>query len=649
MFHYNIFNSLKRLLLASSRRTKQLIVAFTDFISLSLAVLLALLISNQSILELNFDEILRLTWIPIFSIFIFYLSGVYSSVLRYINFSVIYLLSRSITLTLVLNTTLKFLFSFMQGYFPFLSGFSGSTITLTGWALGVLMTFFLVIGSRLWAYYLFSDDNSEKRVVIYGAGSAGIQLAGALRVSSEMQPVAFIDRDSSLHDTFLGGIKVLHPKKLEKLVKRNKVDEVLIAIPSASRSILRELLKEIEKYSVKVRILPGLAELAQGKVLVSELKEVDITDLLGRYEVEANQELLDKNIVNKTVLITGAGGSIGSEIARQVAKNSPETLVILDSNEFALYEIKKEIESSRFNIRLKTIIASVTNKKRMMDVFHTFDVDTVYHSAAYKHVPLVEENPFEGVFNNIIGTKACLEAAIDSKTETFVLISTDKAVRPTNIMGATKRFAEMILQSYSKDNQVTRMTMVRFGNVLGSSGSALPLFQSQIKEGGPVTVTDPEVTRYFMSIPEAAELVIQAGAMGEGGDVFILDMGESMKILDLAKRLINLSGLEVKDENHDNGDIEIIFTGLRPGEKLYEELLIGDNVSKTEHQQILRAQEEFVEKEEIERLIGELKEAEKNNDVLTLKHIFKRVINGYESEEKIVDVISLQKIKTHKI
>ena len=640
---------MKRLLLASSRRTKQLIVASTDFISLIVAVLLALLISNQSLLELNFDEILRLIWIPIFSIFIFYLSGVYSSVLRYINFSVIYLLSRSIIITLVLITSLKFLFSLMQVYFPLLSSYSGSTITLTGWALGVLMTFFLVIGSRLWAYYLFSDNNSEKKIVIYGAGSAGIQLAGALRVSTEMQPVAFIDRDSSLHGTSLGGIKVLHPKKLEKLVKRNKVDEVLIAIPSASRSILRELLKEVEEYSVKVRILPGLAELAQGKVLVSELKEVDITDLLGRYEVEANQELLDKNIVNKTVLITGAGGSIGSEIARQVAKNNPKTLIILDSNEFALYEIKKEIESSVPNIRLKTIIASVTNKKRMMDVFHTFEVDTIYHSAAYKHVPLVEENPFEGVFNNIIGTKACVEAAIDSQTETFVLISTDKAVRPTNIMGATKRFAEMILQSYSKDNKVTRMTMVRFGNVLGSSGSALPLFQSQIKEGGPVTVTDPEVTRYFMSISEAAELVIQAGAMGEGGDVFVLDMGESVKIVDLAKRLINLSGLEIKDENHHNGDIEIIFTGLRPGEKLYEELLIGDNVSKTQHQQILRAQEEFIEKEEIERLIGELKEAEKNNDVMTLKNIFRRVIHGYESEEKIVDVISMQKTETHSI
>ena len=639
---------MKKLLLASSRKTKQFIAASVDFVSLSVAVLAALLVSNQIISELNLEEILKLSWIPIFSIFIFYLSGVYNSVLRYIDFSVIYLLSRSIVLTLILNFILKFVFNLLLAYIPFLSGNPSSLITLTGWLFGVLMTFFLIIGSRICAHYFFSFSHSDKRVVIYGAGSAGIQLAGALRVSSEMQPVAFIDRDSSLHDTFLGGIKVFHPKKLEKLVRKNKVDEVLIAIPSASRSILRELLKEIEDYSVKVRILPGLAELALGKVLVSELKEVDITDLLGRYEVEANQELLDRNIKGKTVLITGAGGSIGSEITRQVARNRPKTLIILDANEYALYEIKNEIESSIPNTNLKSVISSVTNKKRMKEICQNFSVDTIYHTAAYKHVPLVEQNPFEGVFNNIIGTKACVESAIESKVKTFVLISTDKAVRPTNIMGATKRFAEMILQSYSNENDidnVTRMSMVRFGNVLGSSGSAIPLFQQQIKEGGPVTVTDPEVTRYFMSIPEAAELVIQAGAMGEGGDVFVLDMGEPVRIVDLAKRLINLSGFEVKDENHPNGDIEIIFTGLRPGEKLYEELLIGDKVSKTEHQQILRAEEEFITKQEIERFIEELKEAEKNNDVFALKEIFKKVIHGYKSEQDEADVISLQILK----
>ena len=331
---------MKKLLLASSRKTKQFIVALADSISLSIAVLASLLVSNQVIVELNLEEILRLVWIPIFSVFIFYLSGVYNSVLRYIDLSVIYFLSRSIALTLVLNFILKFLFDLLKTYIPLSLGNSDSIITLTGWLFGVLVTFFLIIGSRICAHYYFSVSKPDKRVVIYGAGSAGIQLAGALRVSSEMKPIAFVDRDTSLHDTFLGGIKVLHPKKLQKLARRNKVDEVLIAIPSASRSILRELLKEIEGYSIKVRILPGLAELAQGKVLVSELKEVDITDLLGRYEVEANQELLDRDIKGRTVLITGAGGSIGSEITRQVAKNRPKTLIILDANEYALYEIK---------------------------------------------------------------------------------------------------------------------------------------------------------------------------------------------------------------------------------------------------------------------------------------------------------------------
>jgi FlaA1/EpsC-like NDP-sugar epimerase len=637
--------NLKDFLVSSSRLTKKLLALACDFTSIYLAILYALFVSDN-LNYTNVIDMLVLLWIPFVGVLIFWYAGVYRSIVRYIDFSVIFLLLQAISLTLLINFVALNIYSYLSITFNFQS--NDFLFDLEIWLAGFMASTFFVIGSRLIANYYLSERISEKRVVIYGAGSAGIQLASALRVSSEMQPVAFIDRDPSLHNTFLGGIKVLHPKKLERMVNRNKVDEVLIAIPSASRSILKELLKEIEEYTVKVRILPGLAELAQGKVLVSELKEVDITDLLGRYEVAPNQELLDRNIKNKTVLITGAGGSIGSEIARQVARNNPKNLILLDANEFALYEIKNEIDSLRFNTNTRTIIASVTNKRRMTEVYQTFKVDTIYHSAAYKHVPLVEENPFEGIYNNIIGTKICLEAAIDSKVATFVLISTDKAVRPTNIMGATKRFAEMILQSYSDEkniNNVTRMTMVRFGNVLGSSGSAIPLFQKQIREGGPVTVTNPDVTRYFMSIPEAAELVIQAGAMGEGGDVFVLDMGEPVKIIELAKRLINLSGYEVKDGNNPNGDIEIIFTGLRPGEKLYEELLIGDNVSRTDHKQILRAEEEFITKEEIERFIDELGEAEKGNDVHALKEIFKQVIHGYESEQDIVDVLSLHNLR----
>jgi FlaA1/EpsC-like NDP-sugar epimerase len=563
---------------------------------------------------------------------------------RYIDFSVVFILLKAIILALLVNLAVKFIYVYFLG--QFISQSTESLINLEGLLVVCMAATFFIIGSRLIANYYLSERVSEKRVVIYGAGSAGIQLASALRVSSEMQPIAFIDNNLALHNTFLGGIKVLPPVKLERLALRKKVDEVLIAMPSASKATLRSLLKEIEKYSVKVRILPGLAELAQGKVLVSELKEVDISDLLGRFEVEANQDLINRNIKNKVVLITGAGGSIGSEIARQVVRNKAKKVIILDANEYSLYKIRNELETFLSNVELHAVLASVTNKKRMTEVCAVFNVDTIYHSAAYKHVSLVEENPFEAVSNNILGTQVCAQAAVDAKVDTFVLISTDKAVRPTNIMGATKRFAELILQSMASESHAkntTRMTMVRFGNVLGSSGSAIPLFQQQIKEGGPVTVTHPEVIRYFMSIPEASELVIQAGAMGKGGDVFVLDMGEPVKIFELAKRLINLSGMELKDKNNLEGDIEIIFTGLRPGEKLYEELLIGDNVSTTEHKQILRAEEDFLSKQELDEFIILLKNADNKGDVVALKKILQQVVSGFTPEDEIVDVIYQQK------
>tara|TARA_B100001250_G_scaffold65148_1_gene51628 strand:+ start:46659 stop:48245 length:1587 start_codon:yes stop_codon:yes gene_type:complete len=519
---------------------------------------------------------------------------------------------------------------------------SESLVSSFGLFAGIVASIFLVIGSRLMAHYIFSEKKSEKRVVIYGSGSAGIQLAEALKVSKEMQPIAFIDKNTSLHNTFLGGIKILPPSKLKRIVQRNKVDEVLIAIPSATKYTLRTLLKEIENYSVKVRILPGLADLAQGKVLVSELKEVDSSDLLGRTEVEADKSLLNRNIKNKVVLITGSGGSIGSEICRQVVKNSPRKIILLDSNEYALFSIKNEIDEIALDADVHSVLANVTNGDRITEVCKVFKVETVYHAAAYKHVTLVEENPFEAVFNNILGTKICAESAIKANVETFVLISTDKAVRPTNIMGATKRFAELILQSLSKPH-ITKMIMVRFGNVIGSSGSAIPLFQKQIKEGGPVTVTHPEVTRYFMTIPEAAELVIQAGAMGEGGDVFVLDMGEPVKIFELAKKLIQLSGMELVDADNPDGDIEIEFTGLRAGEKLYEELLIGDNVSTTEHKRILKAQEDSLSKEKLEQYLNLLKVAEKEGDVVALRNILQQAVIGFVPDKEIVDVLHLQK------
>ena len=632
--------NLKKKLISTSRFNKKLVILSTDFLCVCVASLFAIVISEVDLSLMSLGQFLRFLWLPFFCVISFWLLGVYSSVVRYIDFSVIAIIAKAIFIVFVVNFAIEFVYTYILDLFSL--GESESLINLRGWIAGLATFSFLIISSRLTAHYYLSDRHSEKNVVIYGAGSAGIQLASALRVSKEMQPVAFVDKNSSLQGTYLGGMKVLHPKQLERLALRGRVDEVLIAMPSASKSTLKNLLKEIENYSIKVRILPGLAELAQGKVLVSELKEVDISDLLGRLEVEANQDLINKNIDQKVVLITGAGGSIGSEISRQVAKNKASKVILLDSSEYALYSIKKEIETALPEVELYAVLASVTNKERMTEVCKVFAVDTIYHAAAYKHVSLVEENPFEAVFNNILGTKICAEAAVDAYVETFVLISTDKAVRPTSIMGATKRFAELILQSMAKDNK-TRMTMVRFGNVIGSSGSAIPLFQQQIKEGGPVTVTDSEVIRYFMSISEAAGLVIQAGAMGKGGDVFVLDMGEPVKVYELAKRLIRLSGMELKDENNPEGDIEIKFTGLRPGEKLYEELLIGDNVSTTEHKQILRAEENFLITEELEQHIDLLKKAEKEGDVKALKEILREVVSGFTPENEIVDVIYLQK------
>ena len=420
-------------------------------------------------------------------------------------------------------------------------------------------------------------------------------------------------------------------------------------MPSVSRFSLQSLLKEIEKYSIKVRILPGVAELAQGKVSVSELKEVVVEDLLGRLEVTADTSLINKHIKGKVVMVTGAGGSIGSEIARQVLQNSPKSLILFDINEFSLYSIKNELTDKESEIKIVSILGNVRNKTRVKQVCQGFGVQTIYHAAAYKHVPLVEENPFEAVANNIFGTLNCCLSAMESKVETFVLISTDKAVRPTNIMGATKRFAELILQSLDKEFRETekiKISMVRFGNVLGSSGSAIPLFQKQIKEGGPLTVTHPEVIRYFMSIPEAAELVIQAGAMGKGGDVFVLDMGKPVRILDLAERLIRLSGMEVKTEENPNGDLEIIFTGLRPGEKLFEELLIGDNVELTEHEQIFKANEDFIHWKKLKEYLDTLRKIESSSDHKELRNIFRQTVSGYEPEKEIVDAIYIQQNKS---
>lgn len=615
------------------RYLKTLIMIAADYISLLLSLSLTIIFANKSFYYFDLIEVLGLFFTPLVSIPIFGVLGVYKSMVRFININGLITICAGIFISTLLLMICRYLFSGILYLTPITS-----LLTISDILIYSSFSLILIIVSRIFANSLLDDTTEAKKVAIYGAGSAGVQLAGALRLSKELNPIYFVDDNKALQGSLIGNMNVITRKKLLKEIHKGYVDEVLIAIPSASRLTLKSLLEEIEDSSVRVRILPGVSELAQGKILVKELKEVALEDLLGRNEIAPDPNLVKKNIKDKCVLITGAGGSIGSEISRQVAKNSPKKIILLDSNEYALYSIKNEIESLTPDLNIYSVMASVTNKKRISEVCAIFEIQTIYHAAAYKHVSLVEENPFEAVNNNIFGTKICAESACENGVETFVLISTDKAVRPTNIMGATKRFAELILQSLAETSS-TQMTMVRFGNVIGSSGSAIPLFQKQIQKGGPVTVTDPNVIRYFMSIPEAAELVIQAGAMGRGGDVFVLDMGEPVKIVELAKKLIRLSGMDLKTKENPNGDIEIKFTGLRPGEKLYEELLIGDNVSSTEHARILKAQEQHFSKREIDSYLNEIERSERTGDTKALKEVFKKSIVGFTPNQEITDVL----------
>ena len=475
-----------------------------------------------------------------------------------------------------------------------------------------------------------------------------MQLASALSYSQGQQPVAFIDDDPLLHKQQLNGIRV-HPfTHLSSLIEKLDVQEVLLALPSASRTRKREILALLEPYPVHVRTLPGLAALAQGEVKIEDIAEVEIDDLLGRDSVSPDHALLDANILGKVVMVTGAGGSIGSELCRQIVRFFPATIILYEQHEYALYAMERELlEWARENKSplgaetILPILASVTDQARLELVCKGFGVQTIYHAAAYKHVPMVERNPIVAIENNIFGTYRTAQAAINCGVETFVLISTDKAVRPTNTMGATKRFAELILQGLAGSGQTTtRFTMVRFGNVLGSSGSVVPLFREQIRNGGPVTVTDSKMIRYFMTIPEASQLVIQAGAMGEGGDVFVLDMGEPVRILDMARRMIHLSGYDVQDDDNPNGDIEIKFTGLRPGEKLYEELLIGDHAMPTEHARIMRAEEEILPWHDIEWLLQQFDKASRANDADRVRELLLEAVSGFKPQCGVEDVVT---------
>jgi len=619
-----------------SRISKQLVIFLIDS-----ALLVGILLASFSI-RLGYwyfpqgDFIWVIFGAPGIATAIFVRFGLYRMVTRYIGFKSLWVVVQAVSL-----------YALVWGLVGFMVAVDGvpRSVILINWVLSLLV----IGGLRVVARWLLTrkgnlknsiqSDVNCKNILVYGAGDAGIQLVSALAHSSEYNPVGFVDDSNELQGNYIRGLNVYSVDGIADVITKLKVDEVLIAMPSASRTKRLDVINTLEPQPVLVRILPGVAELAEGKVSIGDLREVSIKDLLGRDQVKPNKELLGKNITNKVVVVTGAGGSIGSELCRQIVFLKPKALILYEMSEYNLYEISRELSVLSQKCRVVPILGSVNNKTRLENVFEKFSVDTIYHSAAYKHVPMVEFNNTEGVDNNIFGTLNCAQMAIETGVETFVLISTDKAVRPTNTMGATKRSAEMVLQALSTKQSDTKFTMVRFGNVLGSSGSVIPLFKRQIKDGGPVTVTDKDIIRYFMTIPEAVELVIQAGAMGMGGDVFVLDMGKPVKIKELAEKMIRLSGLEVKDEEYPDGDIEIKYTGLRPGEKLYEELLIGDNVSSTDNPLIMRAQEDMLDWSELTPILDDMREAIDDCNQEKLRALLIKLVPEFKPQSEIVDVL----------
>ena len=509
--------------------------------------------------------------------------------------------------------------------------------------LGVLqpLIFLLLVSAsramaRLWLSGGDRHHAAQGRLLIFGAGMAGVQTAAALEVSSQFKLLGFVDDDGAKVGRSINGVMVYAPSAVPDLVNRLSITDILLALPSAPRERRNSIVQSLRHLPVHIRTLPGLADLASGRVTVQDFKELDIEDLLGRDPVPPSAALLSRNLLGKIVLVTGAGGSIGSELCRQIVREQPRQLLLLDHSEFALYSIHQELQAlcarKRLEVELLPLLASVGNLPRLQAICHGYRPNTVYHAAAYKHVPLVESNPAEGIVNNVFGTLHMALAAQAGGADSFVLVSTDKAVRPTNIMGASKRMAELVLQALAAQASPAGIcfSMVRFGNVLGSSGSVVPLFRRQLAAGGPLTVTHSEVTRYFMTISEAAQLVLQAGAMATGGDVFVLDMGQPVGILDLAHRMVELSGLQVRDAAHPDGDIEIAITGLRPGEKLYEELLIGDNPAPTEHPRIMKAHEDRLDWPVLQEQLHALHEACRAGNLVAIRSVLKTCVQGYE-------------------
>lgn len=618
-------------LLSLPRNIKRIIMVAIDFGLLLIAFWGAFWIRmDMSAPYTSYEHWKLLACLIVITVFIFIKMGLYRTVLRYVT--------AKIFVTVLFGMCISTLFLITMAYF--FDVFLPRAVPIIYFAFSLLF----ICGSRLFFRMMLTYAvRGRVPVIIYGAGASGRQLLTALRQVDEYFPVAFVDDNPLLNKVVIHGVTVYPRKSLEKLIPRYGIKKILLAMPSISVEKRREVITNLENYPCEVLSIPGMVDLVEGKAQIMSLKKVSIDDLLGREPVAPSEQLLAKNIRGKVVMVTGAGGSIGSEICRQIITQRPKILILFEVSEFALYSIEKElsmaVSKSDNDIMIIPLMGSVQKMHRLETIMRAFNVNTVYHAAAYKHVPLVEYNVVEGVRNNIYGTFYCAKAAISSQVETFILVSTDKAVRPTNTMGATKRVAELVLQALAKEQSVTCFSMVRFGNVLGSSGSVVPLFEKQIEQGGPVTLTHKDIIRYFMTIPEASQLVIQAGAMARGGDVFVLDMGDPVRIYDLATRMVKLSGLTIKDESNPDGDIEICITGLRPGEKLYEELLIGEQVLATTHPRIMTAHEDMLSWQELEVYLKQMDEACNNFEHDKIRELLLKIPTGFQPTDGICDLV----------
>lgn len=659
-------DKLRAFLLALPRRQKRIIQVFTDVLLVWMALWMAFVV------RLGIDNLVNPfrvhLWLfisaPMVAIPLFIRFGMYRAVMRYFGNDALIEIIKAVTLSSLILAVIVYWYGNHEAVVPrsIIFNYWWLSLVIIGGLRLCMRQYFMGDWFKAAQHVPFTNrDDRLTKVAIYGAGVAGNQLVATLRMGRTMRPVAFLDDDPSIADRSIAGLQVYKPKHIQQMIDETGAQEILLALPSSTRARRREILTLLERFPLHIRSVPNFTDLASGRVKVEDIQEVDIADLLGRDSVPAQPDLLERCIKGKTVMVTGAGGSIGSELCRQIFALGPTTLILFEHSEFNLYSILSELErrGCRESVaaRLLPILGSIRHPHKLLDVMRTWNVDTVYHAAAYKHVPMVEHNIAEGVLNNVIGTLNTAQAALQSGVSNFVLISTDKAVRPTNVMGSTKRLAELTLQALSREiapvlfgdksnvSRVnkTRFTMVRFGNVLGSSGSVIPLFHSQIKSGGPLTVTHPKITRYFMTIPEAAQLVIQAGSMGQGGDVFVLDMGEPVKIVELAEKMIHLSGLSVRSDKNLQGDISIEFTGLRPGEKLYEELLIGDNVSATQHPMIMGASEDHLPWDVLKGRLTELLDAVEQDDYSRVRQLLRETVSGYTPDGDIVDWIYQQR------